>query len=82
VFICFTNILAAGIQSADTYFKSITLTMETGAEAKDDSAFDSKEHLKPLQIELRRLESLVEEIVDDMEYLKAREVRMRDTNGK
>jgi p24 family protein delta-1 len=36
--------------------------------------------LEPIEVELRRIENVVGEIVADMEYLKAREQRMRDTN--
>jgi p24 family protein delta-1 len=36
--------------------------------------------LKPLEVELRRIENVVNEIVTDMEYLKGREQTMRNTN--
>jgi len=36
--------------------------------------------LKPIEVELRRIENVVTEIVQDMEYLKAREQSMRNTN--
>jgi emp24/gp25L/p24 family/GOLD len=36
--------------------------------------------LEPIEVELRRIENIVGEIVTDLEYLKAREQRMRDTN--
>lgn len=39
------------------------------------------EKLKPLEVELRRLEDLSKSIVDDFEYMKSREKEMRDTNG-
>lgn len=40
------------------------------------------EKLKPLELELRRLEDLSESIVNDFIYMKKREEEMRDTNGK
>lgn len=40
------------------------------------------EKLKPLEIELRRLEDLSQDIVHDFTYMKEREEQMRDTNGK
>lgn len=40
------------------------------------------EKLKPLEVELRRLEDLSKSIVDDFEYMKSREKMMRDTNGE
>ncbi|KAJ8309465.1 hypothetical protein KUTeg_014339 [Tegillarca granosa] len=38
------------------------------------------EKLKPLEVELRRLEDLSKSIVDDFAYMRAREEEMRDTN--
>ena len=40
------------------------------------------EKLKPLEVELKRLEDLSESIVNDFAYMRAREEEMRDTNGK
>lgn len=37
--------------------------------------------LKPLEIELKRLEDLSESIVQDFSYMRQREEEMRDTNG-
>ena len=36
--------------------------------------------MKPIEVELRRIEDVITEIVQDMEYLKVREQRMRNTN--
>lgn len=38
--------------------------------------------LKPLEVELKRLEDLSEAIVQDFAYMRQREEEMRDTNGK
>jgi hypothetical protein len=40
------------------------------------------EKLKPMEVELRRLEDLSESIVNDFAYIRSREEEMRDTNGK
>lgn len=40
------------------------------------------EKLKPMEVELRKLEGLVRDIIDDMDHLKDREEKMRNTNGK
>lgn len=37
--------------------------------------------LKPLEVELKRLEDLSEAIVQDFAYMRQREEEMRDTNG-
>ena len=53
-----------------------------GAEAADLKKIASAEKLSPLELELRKLETVVKEIVDEMNYLKNREAKLRDTNGK
>ena len=40
------------------------------------------EKLKPMELELRRLEDLAESVVNDFAYMRAREEEMRDTNGE
>jgi len=39
------------------------------------------EKLKPMEVELKKLEDLSESIVNDFAYMRAREEEMRDTNG-
>lgn len=41
---------------------------------------EEAEKLKPIEVELKRLEDLAEAIVSDFAYMKAREEEMRDTN--
>lgn len=36
--------------------------------------------MKPVESELRRIEEVVGEIVSEMDYLRGREVKLRDTN--
>lgn len=55
--------------------------MDVGAEAVDYNQLVKSEQLKPMEAELRKLEQVAQEIVDEMEYLRKREARMRDTNG-
>ncbi|KAI2652260.1 Transmembrane emp24 domain-containing protein 10 [Labeo rohita] len=45
-----------------------------------DQQIAKVEKLKPLEVELRRLEDLSESIVNDFAYMKKREEEMRDTN--
>jgi p24 family protein delta-1 len=45
------------------------------------SAIANQESLSGLETEMRKLEGVVKEIVDDMSYLKRREMRFSDTNG-
>ncbi|KAI8970340.1 emp24/gp25L/p24 family/GOLD-domain-containing protein [Mycotypha africana] len=82
VMVCFTNILDEGFQEGDSYKRTVELEFSVGAEATDFKKIASAEKLDPLELELRKLETVVKEIVDEMNYLKRREARMRDTNGK
>ena len=45
------------------------------------SAIANHESLSLLEVEMRKLEAVVKEIVDELGYLQRREMRMRDTNG-
>jgi hypothetical protein len=60
--------------------RSVELDIDIGADAKDWSAVQATEKLKPVETELRRIEELVQEIVNEMEYLRGREQKLRDTN--
>lgn len=60
--------------------RHIELDVDIGADAKDWSAIQAGEKLKPAETELRRIEEVVAEIVAEMDYLRAREVKLRDTN--
>jgi hypothetical protein len=44
------------------------------------SAIANQESLSGLETEMRKLEGIVKEIVDEMTYLKRREERFTDTN--
>lgn len=54
--------------------------MDIGADAKDWSAIQATEKLKPVEADLRRMEEMVSEIVSEMDYLRSREQKLRDTN--
>ncbi|XP_009992266.1 PREDICTED: transmembrane emp24 domain-containing protein 10 [Chaetura pelagica] len=58
----------------------VVLDMKHGVEAKNYEEIAKVEKLKPLEVELRRLEDLSESIVNDFAYMKKREEEMRDTN--
>jgi hypothetical protein len=60
--------------------RHIELDVDIGADAKDWSAIQAGEKLKPVETELRRIEEVVAEIVAEMDYLRGREQKLRDTN--
>jgi p24 family protein delta-1 len=76
------NPIADGLEGRSVVNPSrhVELDVDIGADAKDWSAIQAGEKLKPIETELRRLEEVVAEIVDEMDYLRAREQKLRDTN--
>ncbi len=60
--------------------RHIELDIDIGADARDWSAIQAAEKLKPVETELRRIEEMVGEIVTEMDYLRTREQKLRDTN--
>lgn len=76
--VCFENVLQS--THVGGFSRSVELDVDIGADARDWSAIQAAEKLKPVEIELRRIEELVGEIVGEMEYLRTREQKLRDTN--
>jgi len=58
----------------------VFLQMKHGVEAKSYEGLGDAAKLKPLEVELKRLEDLSESIVQDFAYMRQREEEMRDTN--
>ncbi|KAI9758957.1 MAG: vesicle coat component [Chaenotheca gracillima] len=77
--VCFENTLS-GSRDVMSPSRHIELDIDIGADARDWSAIQAAEKLKPVETELRRIEELVNEIVGEMEYLRTREQKLRDTN--
>lgn len=77
--VCFENILTSR-SAVMNPSKSIELDIDIGADAKDWSAIQAGEKLKPMEAELRRLGEVAKEVSDEMEYLRGREMKLRDTN--
>jgi hypothetical protein len=60
--------------------REVELDIEIGADARDWNSIQAQEKLKPVETDLRRIEELVSEIVTEMDYLRTREQKLRDTN--
>ncbi len=58
----------------------VFLQTKHGVEAKSYEALGDAAKLKPLEVELKRLEDLSESIVQDFAHMRQREEEMRDTN--
>ncbi|PIK57086.1 putative transmembrane emp24 domain-containing protein 10 [Apostichopus japonicus] len=76
--ICFISKIDPGVRAAPS--REVFLDVKHGVEAKSYEDVAKSEKLKPMEIELRRLEDLSEAIVNDFAYMKKREEEMRDTN--
>ncbi|CAL5874518.1 uncharacterized protein PFLUO_LOCUS8814 [Penicillium psychrofluorescens] len=77
--VCFENQLVgrSGVQNPS---RAIELDVDIGADARDWSSIAITEKLQPIEADLRRMEETVAEIVTEMEYLRSREQKLRDTN--
>ncbi|CAD6566664.1 MAG: vesicle coat component [Tremellales sp. Tagirdzhanova-0007] len=76
--VCFRNYLESGNGRQS---RIIELDVDIGADAVDYNAIANQESLSILEVEMRKLEAVVKEIVDELGYLQRREMKMRDTNG-
>ncbi|KAI8957768.1 emp24/gp25L/p24 family/GOLD-domain-containing protein [Daldinia sp. FL1419] len=76
--VCFENIMTHTRMNNPS--RHVELDIDIGADAKDWSAIQATEKLKPVETDLRRIEETIAEIVREMDYLRAREVKLRDTN--
>ncbi|ORZ01833.1 emp24/gp25L/p24 family/GOLD-domain-containing protein [Lobosporangium transversale] len=80
VFACFTNVLADGYKPDSRYTRVVDIDFDIGSETIDYEKLAREERLKPMELELRKLEDLVKDIIANMEHLKEREEKMRNTN--
>ncbi|ABN64597.1 predicted protein [Scheffersomyces stipitis CBS 6054] len=79
--VCFTNHVDKSYKGHNGKFsREIELEIESGAAARDWNAIQATEKLKPIELELRKVQEMTEEIATELQYLKRREERMRDTN--
>ncbi|XP_017769229.1 PREDICTED: transmembrane emp24 domain-containing protein bai [Nicrophorus vespilloides] len=60
--------------------QEISLITKHGVEAKNYEGIGEAAKLKPIEVELRRLEDLSSDIVNDFAMMRKREEEMRDTN--
>ena len=71
----------AGVSPDAARTRTVTVDIKTGYEAVDYQEVARVEQLKPLELELRKCESMVDGIVSELEYMISRETALRDTNG-
>ncbi|TRX95743.1 hypothetical protein FHL15_003297 [Xylaria flabelliformis] len=83
--VCFENIMTGALSDfkpgrANNPTRHVELDIDIGADAKDWSAIQATEKLRPVETDLRRIEEMIQEVVNEMDYLRAREQKLRDTN--
>jgi len=66
--------------NSNDYVLRTSLDFKHGVEAKDYSDIAKREHLMPVEKELRKMEDTVDEIHREMLYMREREAAMRNTN--
>ncbi|KAI7833245.1 emp24/gp25L/p24 family/GOLD-domain-containing protein [Kickxella alabastrina] len=79
VIACFHNELDQGYPG-DGRSLTIQFKMDSGAMAEDFAKVQQEEKLKPMEVELRRLAMSLDDIQDELQYLKQREGSLRDAN--
>ncbi|KAJ3556960.1 hypothetical protein NM688_g1733 [Phlebia brevispora] len=77
--VCFRNYLDVA-EGGKPKTRVIDLDVDIGADAVDYNAIANQESLSALETEMRKLEGVVKEIVDELNYLKKREERFQSTN--
>jgi len=65
----------------DDLVSDIDLDVHLGGDAVDYNAISNQESLSGMETELRKLASIADEILEEMEFLKMREMRMADTQA-
>jgi len=55
--------------------------LKTGSEAIDYNEVAKTEKLKPVELEMRKMENILDSVVSELDYMKEREEALRDTNG-
>ncbi|KAI0040182.1 hypothetical protein FA95DRAFT_1591365 [Auriscalpium vulgare] len=80
--VCFRNYLDHDVPSQEAKKRSrvIDLDVDIGADAVDYNAIANQESLSGLETEMRKLEGIIKEVVDELQYLKTREERFQTTN--
>jgi len=77
---CFHDIPQPGQRMAYGFTRRVGIEIKTGVEARDYTELAGKENLSKLELEMRKIEDGVADILKDLQYLRKREERMRDTN--
>jgi len=78
--VCFVNEVNPGFSPSDQFAVEVDLNLKIGYEAVDFSEVTKTEHLKPIEVELRKMDGILSGVVQEMEEMKLREEALRNTN--
>eukprot|EP00762_Andalucia_godoyi_P000258 ANDGO_03150.mRNA.1 Endoplasmic reticulum vesicle protein 25 len=78
--ICFHNKLPPGTAYTSTMVRRIEFELRSGVNAVDYDQIATKEHLKPVEVQLRHMEDVVKELYSELHNQVDREQHMRNTN--
>ena len=75
--VCFTN--QGGSRGKESSI--IDLDVQLGGDAVDYNAIANQESLSGMETELRKLTTQVDEVLDELEYMKKRQMRLSETHA-
>ncbi|KAH6917848.1 emp24/gp25L/p24 family/GOLD-domain-containing protein, partial [Coprinopsis sp. MPI-PUGE-AT-0042] len=78
--VCLKNYVEDTATTGDKPSRIVDLDVDIGADAIDYNANANQESLSGLETEMRKIEALVKELIDDMTYLKKLSTRRRVQN--
>ena len=77
---CIYNRLVQGVKYNEDLYRTVSLDLRLGPDATDYDDLATREHLKPLEVELRIMEDTIRAINTEYAYFKRREAEMRNTS--
>jgi hypothetical protein len=77
---CFNDIATPGQRIPYGQKRRAGLEIRTGVDARDYAEIATKENLNKLELEVRKVEDGVADILNDLKYMSRREEKMRNTN--
>lgn len=75
--VCFMSKISPGVSGIP---QDVTFTSKIGEEAKTFEGMGEAQKMKPMEVELKKLEVLSHEIVEEFQEMRNREIKMSDTN--
>ncbi|EAU89245.1 hypothetical protein CC1G_03510 [Coprinopsis cinerea okayama7 len=78
--VCLKNTIEGTVSGTQSLARIVDLDVDIGADAVDYNAIANQESLSGLETEMRKIEGVIKELIDDMTYIKKRQERFTKTN--